>query len=497
MFAPDGRNETYADRNINMGKFNLNDASRVDAMKRCIIYISVLLAACAVVSHAYAAQVMEEGAAGETVQVLTRRLAELGYISETVSEYGEDVISAIGDFQTANGLERTGIADLETQAAMNSEDAVIRGDYMTEFVGRYSGRSLSSGNSGDDVLGMQRELRELGYYDYEPDGKFGEATRRAVAQYQRANGLEATGVADSSTLMRLFESDSVSYDEYVVSQCCVRGDSGAKVRGVQRRLNELGYFTGDSTGAYGDNTYRAVALFQKDNGLPESGNVDVVTYEALFDPNAEHAVNDGALNPGDSGDRVYAMQQRLMNLGFYTSQPDGVYDRETETAVMLFCAANGLGIAPDADGQVLGALYSDGALNVSALEGSAEAAAPEQIAEVCALARSLVGSSFPDEGGLLTGFGFVQYVFAGCGVAISDPSEAIANLADAADTVLDMAPGNILVLGHGDAESRVLRFAICAGEGRIIYVDQESGVVVDAAFDSVEYQSAYAWKLGL
>ena len=76
-------------------------------MKRILLVIFGILLLCALPMCAQAAQVLEDGAAGETVMVLTRRLVELGFISESVDEYDGRVISAIGDFQTANGLERT------------------------------------------------------------------------------------------------------------------------------------------------------------------------------------------------------------------------------------------------------------------------------------------------------------------------------------------------------------------------------------------------------
>lgn len=466
-------------------------------MKHCIRYIAIALFAAAFAATAQAAQVLEDGASGETVMVLTRRLAELGYIEGSVDEYDARVTSAIGDFQTANGLERTGVADIATQQAMNSADAVTRGEYMVDFAAKYAGKSIYSGNDGKDVKRLQASLKELGYYPYESDGKFGEGTRRSVAAYQRANGLEPTGVADASMLMRLYEGESIAYDEFVNSQCAKKGDSGANVKSLQQRLNELGYFTGDSTGSYGDNTARAVTRFQRDNGLSETGSVDSATYEALFAPNAAPAKDDGALYAGDTGDQVYSLQRQLKELGYYEAEPDGVYDRATETAVMLFRAANGFVIAPDAGGEVLTILYSDAAKSASALENSASEMDAEGRQAVCGAARGLVGTSFAEDDELFPGYGFVRYVFASCGVAIGDPSKVIEGLSNAENTVVDVAPGNILVLGQGDGQTLVLKFAVCAGDGMIVYVDGDTGLVTEEALERLEYISAYVWDAGL
>lgn len=469
----------------------------MEHMKQCIRFIAILLLCAAFAAGAQAAQVLEDGASGETVMVLTRRLAELGYIDGSVSEYDADVVSAIADFQTANGLERTGVADIATQQAMNSTEAVTRSEYITDFAAKYVGKSFFSGNSGEDVKRLQTSLKELGYYSYEPDGKFGEGTRRSVVAYQRANGLEPTGIADASMLMRLYEGESISYAEFVNSQCAAKGDSGAKVKSLQQRLNELGYFTGDSTGTYGSNTTRAVTRFQRDNGLTETGSVDSATYEALFAPNAAPAADDGALYAGDTGDQVYAMQQLLKELGYYEAEPDGVYDRATETAVMLFRAANGFVVSPDAGGEVLTILYSDTAKSIAELEGSAAALDADGRQAVCSAARELVGASFAGDDGLFPGYEFVRYVFASCGMAIGDPANAIESLSHAGDTVTDMAPGNILVLGQGDEQTLVMNFAICAGNGTIVYVDGSTGLVAETALESMEYISAYVWDPGL
>lgn len=446
---------------------------------------------------AQAAQVLEGGDAGETVMVLTRRLSELGFIAESVSEYDDSVASAIGDFQTANGLERTGIADIETQQLMNSSDAVTRQEYITGFAALYAGKNVASGVSGDDVRRIQQALGELGYYENRADGKFGEATRRAVVEYQRANGLEATGIADASMFLRLFEGESVSRADYVRSQCALKGDSGANVRAIQYRLNELGYFTGDPTGTYGDNTTRAVSRFQYDNELAQTGNVDIATYEALFAPDAAHADGSGVLAPGDTGDSVFNMQQRLGALGFYGDAPDGVFDRNTETAVMLFCAANGFEITVNVDGDMLTKLYSDSASDLSAIAERTAHFDGDGHRHVSDRAQGLVGTAFEAEGGLFPGFDFVRYVYAGCGIDVGDPSYAIERLGSSEDVSDDMSAGNVLVMGRGSEDSMVLCFAVCVDDGGFVYVNEETGVVEAGRLEDMQYTGAYVWKIGL
>lgn len=456
----------------------------------------ILPVLCAVSVSAQAAQVLEDGAAGETVMVLTRRLVELGFITESKDVYDERVISAVGDFQTANGLERTGIADIPTQQMMNNDEVRTREEYIIAFSEKYDGMALASGSTGEEVKKMQTRLGELGYYEYKPDGKFGEGTRRAVINYQHANGLEDTGVADESMFIRLYEGESVSYDDYVTSQCAVRGDSGMNVRDIQHRLIELGYFTGEATGTYGENTARAVSRFQYDNGIAQSGNVNFETYEALFSPAAQAAQDDGTLYPGDEGDKVSDMQEQLGELGYYSAEVTGKYDHETEIAVMLFRSANGFTVSQNAGPDVLEVLYSGKAKDASQTENSAAALNENDVDTVCELALEMGGQQFGVDTEPYAGYMFIRYLYAHCGVDIGDPAWAVDNLSDADVTVNDMAKGNIVVLGRKRSGETVVRFALCIGNGKLAYVNEITGVVEINSLDSIDHSSIYVWQVG-
>ena len=42
---------------------------------------------------------------------------------------------------------------------------------------------------GSDVLEIQKKLKSLGFFNSNPNGKFGAETEKAVQQYCKANGL--------------------------------------------------------------------------------------------------------------------------------------------------------------------------------------------------------------------------------------------------------------------------------------------------------------------
>ncbi|MFF9017783.1 L,D-transpeptidase family protein [Streptomyces sp. NPDC014870] len=59
------------------------------------------------------------------------------------------------------------------------------------------------------------------------------------------------------------------------------GDENEKVRELQARLRQIGYFDRAPTGFYGSITGSAVKAFQKKRELPQTGSVDEVTWQRL------------------------------------------------------------------------------------------------------------------------------------------------------------------------------------------------------------------------
>lgn len=60
-----------------------------------------------------------------------------------------------------------------------------------------------------------------------------------------------------------------------------RGDSGSKVKEIQRKLNEKGFSVGNVDGIFGSKTLQAVKNFQKSRGLVVDGIVGNATAKAL------------------------------------------------------------------------------------------------------------------------------------------------------------------------------------------------------------------------
>ncbi len=158
-------------------------------------------------------------------------------------------------------------------------------------------------NRREAVTNLQRYLRELSYgtdgtNTVPLDGIYDTATRDALTDFQRQMGLPATGIADKRTWDTLF-------DEYLEATQTARsrrglyffpqtplgyevspGDTLTLVRIIQLLLQEL-RVTYDifedvvESGTYDAATEQAIYDFQRIHGLPETGRVDEMTWNAI------------------------------------------------------------------------------------------------------------------------------------------------------------------------------------------------------------------------
>jgi peptidoglycan hydrolase-like protein with peptidoglycan-binding domain len=56
---------------------------------------------------------------------------------------------------------------------------------------------MKLGDSGNDILDLQNMLVKFGYLTATPNGYFGQATKKAVINWQRDNGLSMSGMVGS------------------------------------------------------------------------------------------------------------------------------------------------------------------------------------------------------------------------------------------------------------------------------------------------------------
>ena len=173
-----------------------------------------------------------------------------------------------------------------------------------------------------------------------------------------------------------------------------------EVRALQKRLKELGYYTGSVDGDFGAGTEAAVRAFQKANGLTADGKAGKQTIAKLNSSSAiskkeadatatpkATAVKKGTPTPrptatpnlskeyylqtGSSGAKVRTLQNRLIELGYLGGEATGEYDSATRRAVMAFQKkTRGLYDDGVAGPETLRILYSDGAARASSVAAS-------------------------------------------------------------------------------------------------------------------------------
>ncbi len=328
---------------------------------------------------------LEPGDTGERVKELQARLKELGYFDGDIGgNYLTKTTKAVKRFQKALGLEQTGVATVALQKELFSADAPVYRPSATATPaptpesGEY--QQLKEGDKNAAVKRLQQRLKELGYYTGSITGGFGAKTTDAVKRFQKAIDHKQTGVATVSMQKILFSDDAPRYDAPVVTPAATAeyiklkpGDTGERVKNLQRRLKELGYFDGDIGGNYLTKTTNAVKAFQKAIGEKQDGIATVSLQQRLFSSSApaKGETSDEtytSLRRGDSGAEVYELQIRLIELGFMDdceADGEGVFGYETMSAVISAQMERGYDSDGVADGEFLKFIYSDDAWSIA------------------------------------------------------------------------------------------------------------------------------------
>ena len=292
----------------------------------------------------------KQGAKGDDVKELQRRLIELKYLTGTADgSFGASTKTAVKAFQKDAGLTADGVVGTGT---LNKLFALGEIKFDEEYT------ALSYGDSGDAVLKLQRRLRELGYMTANATGMFGTATKSALVDFQKAAGLTADGVAGNATQVALYAANAPAKGANTISGTLKVGDKGTAVTELQKRLIELGYLTTSATGTYGEATKAAVKEFQQLAGLTADGVAGTATINALFATDAPTKVDTTTLKYGDKGDSVKALQKRLIELGYLTETANGTFGPATKAAVAEFQKAAGITADGVAGSATITALFS-------------------------------------------------------------------------------------------------------------------------------------------
>jgi len=296
-----------------------------------------------------------------------------------------------GTTTTCEGLSQWGSVDLANQGLgaydiltnYYGDDIVLVEDVSIEGISEsYPGTPLRIGDSGYNVIIIQRSLNGISNnYPAIPkinpvNGVFDENTENAVKKFQEIFKLTQDGIVGRVTWYRLvelfvgikmlseLESEGVRLSDYpplngamqTVSKIAQNikqmtqntlkiGSNGREVWNVQFVLQFLSYFyptvlPTNLSGVYTAATANSVKAFQKEFNLPQTGEVDGATLEALY--NAYITIADyltlrepfpqekwlapfsgRVLARGHSGDQVQEIQRHINYISRYSGDDVG------------------------------------------------------------------------------------------------------------------------------------------------------------------------------
>lgn len=130
-------------------------------------------------------------------------------------------------------------------------------------------------------IGIQQQLTSIGYPTGVADGLWGQNTRTAISRWQKANRLSSTGYLTSRQVALIAQQAgstagtggppaTIANDQLEER---LLGLTYSERREIQIRLTTLGYSTGGTDGVFGQNTRRALANWQRNEGLRASGYI--------------------------------------------------------------------------------------------------------------------------------------------------------------------------------------------------------------------------------
>ena len=221
-----------------------------------------------------------------------------------------------GTTVTCEGLSQWGSQNLARQGYNYVE--IVRSYYgnveivpnapIRGYTSSYPGTPLRRGSSGPNVVVIQVELNRIAQnYPAIPkvptvDGIFGSRTEASVRKFQEIFGLTVDGIVGRGTwyeLIRLYtavtslaelrsQGQQFYTNSWNLNPGIYPGDTGDKVRHLQYMLRMLSEFIPqippiNVDGIYGPATENAVRAAQRWFGLPETGTVDLPTWDEIYD----------------------------------------------------------------------------------------------------------------------------------------------------------------------------------------------------------------------
>ena len=208
----------------------------------------------------------------------------------------------------SQGLAQQGYNSTQILRSYYGDVEIVSNAPVRDYVSSYPGTPLRRGSVGPNVVIVQTELNRISQnYPAIPkvaavDGIFGAQTENALMAFQRIFDLNPDGVVGPATwyaLVRLYtavtslsELRSQGQKFYTIAwnqgQPISPGDRGIRVEHLQYMIRVLSAYISQIPsvtvdGVYGSATRSAVLAAQGFFRLPQTGTVDLVTWDEIYD----------------------------------------------------------------------------------------------------------------------------------------------------------------------------------------------------------------------
>ena len=231
----------------------------------------------------------------------------------------------------------------------------------------------------------------------------GESGSYYIVEYDGVSGYVSK--ADVSSGIANVPTDAQSARYPVLYQ----GNDGQLVEDLQTALIQLGYLSGKADGKYGEKTAKAVAAFQKNNRLNDSGCADAATQGKLYETEAVDSqgrtrrvtvaptIEGFPISRNKTGELVRRIQSCLTVLGYYSGEIAGKYTDRTIEAMKQFQSKNSLKVTGVANAETQERLFNAKALNVNATPTPKPTATPVPDVIGWENGKPAAGAGFPFE----------------------------------------------------------------------------------------------------
>ena len=154
---------------------------------------------------------------------------------------------------------------------------------------------------------LQVVLKNYGYYTSKIDGDFGPASKKALKEFQSSNNLVSDGILGKNTCKTLNNKTNVVKKTIKATNYIDTESQKAKsteILNVQKRLSELGLYSGEIDGINGSLTKIAIKNFQNKAGLTPDGIIGPKTLSALAKGEDSYVTVDNAKNNSNNSTTV-------------------------------------------------------------------------------------------------------------------------------------------------------------------------------------------------